>query len=153
MPSIVARTEIVERSIVQVNVELNGDYQVDVLQEKKGKEGHKRVSLTEEAYLELLKEQAPASYGLVYQLIERYRELPGILIDTSEAAIVTRFNIQDTGQQATLFFVDKNGLLSVWPDTIGSQLAKAGLDNHLVEQYGKNIRKLFLNRNGANCPF
>ena len=142
VPSIVARTEIVERSVVQVNVQLDGSYQVDVEQVKKGEESHKKVSLTEEAYWELLKERNPESYDDVHDLIERYRQKLGVTIDTSEAAIVTRFNIQDSGQQATLFFVDKNGLLSVWPDTIGSQLAKAGLDNHLVDNYGKNIRTI-----------
>jgi len=147
VPSIVARAEITERTVVQVDVHLDGTYQVTATQEKKGAEGIKRITLTEQAYWELLKERAPNDFEQVHQFIERYRQMPGVTIDTSEAAIVVRFNIQDSGQQTTLLFIDKNALLSVWPDTIASQLGKAGLDTHLVDNYGKNIRSILHNQN------
>jgi hypothetical protein len=65
VPSVVARTEIVERSVIQVTVKQDRDHQVDVLQERTEEQdrGRKRVSLTEEAYWELLLEQAPDDYA------------------------------------------------------------------------------------------
>ena len=142
IPSIVARTEVVERSIIQVTVQQEGMYQVDVRQE--GTEDRtgvrKRVTLTEEAFWELLMEQAPGEYKAIRSLIDRYRGRDSITIDTAESSIVVRLDIQDTGQQASIFFVNKSGQLCTWPGTIANQLAKAGLDPGLAESYGDRMR-------------
>lgn len=144
IPSIVAHTEVVERSIVQVTVQPGGMYHVDVLLE--GAEdrtgARKRVTLTEEAYWELLKEQAPREYAAIRSLVDRYRGRDSIAIDPKESSVVVRLGIQDTGQQVSLFFVDKSGQICVWPRTIASQLAKAGLDPGLVELYDAQMKDI-----------
>jgi len=142
IPSIIARTEVVERSIIQVTVQQEGMYQVDVRQEgAEDKAGaRKRVTLTEEAFWELLIEQAPGKYEAIRNLIDRYRGRDSITIDPTESSIVVRLDIQDTGQQASIFFVNKWAQLSIWPGTIANQLAKAGLDRGLVESYDARMR-------------
>lgn len=142
IPSIVARTEVVERSIIQVTVQQEGMYQVDVRQEgAEDKAGaRKRVTLTEEAFWELLMEQAPGGYEAIRSLIDRYRGRDSITIDPRESSIVVRLAIQDTGQQASIFFVDKSAQLCIWPGTIANQLAKAGLGRDLVELYDARMR-------------
>ncbi len=142
IPSIVARTEVVERSIIQVTVQPGGMYQVDVLQE--GTEdrtgARKRVTLTEEAFWELLKKQAPREYAAGRDLINKYRERDSITIDPKESSIVVRLDVQDTGQQVSLFFLDKNGYIHIWPKTIKNQLDRAGLDPGLVDLYETQVR-------------
>ena len=141
VPNILARSEIVERSIVQVTVDQKGAYEVDAQQEKEEIGGTKRVTLTEESFRELLKKRAPDDYEIVQSLIGQYRGRDGITIDPTETAIVIRLNIQDTGRQASLFYIDKNADLGVWPKTIGAQLSKAGFDRGLAESYDTRMRK------------
>jgi len=142
IPGISARTEVVERSIIQVTVQQGGTYQLDARQEgTEDKTGaRKRVTLTEEAFWELLMEQAPEEYETIRRLIDRYRERDSITIDPTESSIVVRLAVQDTGQQASMFFVDKSAQLCVWPRTIADQLAKAGLGRELVESYDARMR-------------
>lgn len=142
IPGIVAHTEVIERSVIQVTVQSGGTYQVDVRQERAEDrtEVRKRVTLTEEAFWELLMEQAPGQYTNVRSLVDRYRGRGSITIDPKESSIVIRLDIQDTGQQVSLFFVDKGGHIRVWPRTIASQLANAGLDPGLVELYDAQMR-------------
>ena len=145
VPAIVARTEIVERSVIQVTVKQDGAYQVEVRQEGAEKKTgeRKRVTLTEEAFWELLMESAPEDYEMARNLIEKYRAKDGVTVDPTESSIVGRLDIQDTGQQASMFFINKSGYLCVWPYTIRDQLVRAGLDRGLVEPYYVELRDIF----------
>jgi len=144
VPSIVARTEIIERSVIQVTIKQDGTYQTDVRQEggKQGREELSRITLTEEAYWELLKKQAPEGYELARKLVDSYREKESISIEPKEASIVAALDIQGTGQQASLFFLDKNANLRIWPGTIGSQLIKAGVSRDLTGPYDAELRRI-----------
>jgi len=145
VPNIVARTEIVERSIVQVTVSPAGTYQIESQQEKAKleMEGRKRVTLTEEAFWELLKKQSPNDYDGIHNLIDKYRARDGVEIDPTEKGIAVRLYIQDTGQQAALFFVNTNAEVWVWPETVRRQLEKAGFDRNLADSYRTQIRHVF----------
>jgi len=144
VPSIVGRTEIVERSVVQVTINKDGSHQIESQQEKAQptEKGRQKVTLTEEAFWELLKKQAPDKYKSVRQLIDDYRERDGINMDTTETAIVARLDIQDSGYQASTFYVTHNGELGVWPQTIANQLQKAGIDRRLADEYGAQMRSI-----------
>lgn len=144
VPTIVAQTEIVERSIVEITLKKEGKYEIDVKQEKArptGK-GRKRITLTEEAFWELLKEQSPNNYENIRQLIDGYRERDGINIEVGEGGIIVRLSIQDSGQQVTLFFVTKSAELWVWPQTVDRQLTKAGFDRLLGKDYSMEMRSI-----------
>jgi hypothetical protein len=142
VPSVVARTEIVERSVIQVTVKQDGAYEVDVRQEKAEEKdrGRKRVTLTEEAFWELLMEQAPEGYENTRHIIEEFRAKDGVTIDPTTAGVAIRFEVPDTGVQATVFFVYASGWLRVWPNTIKNQLSRAGVDPELAQRYGTQSR-------------
>jgi hypothetical protein len=145
VPTIVARTEIVERSVVQVTVQPEIPYQIEVHQERAEPEGRgrSRVSLTEEAYWELLREQASDDYQEMRRLIKRFRTVDGVSIDPAETGLVVRFDISGTSVQASVFFAKTTGELGVWPfSTIAKQLERAGLNPDLALQYGEQMRTI-----------
>ena len=146
VPSIVARTEIVERSIIQVTVKEAGEYKIETQQEKVEDRGtrRKRVTLlSEEAFWELLKERVPESYSEVQKLIEHYRERDDITIETKEASLAVKLSIQDTGQQASIFHINKDAKIHSWVDDMIRQLDRAGLDgNKLTSSYKPEVRKI-----------
>jgi len=143
VPSIVARTEIVERSVIQITINQTGAHQIDVKQEKKGdKEVRKRVTLTEEAFWELLKMRSPDNYESVRHLIDKYREREEISVDPAEGSIIVRLNIPDSGEQVSIFFITKKAELRVWPRTVVRQLTEAGFDPSLGESYATQMRNI-----------
>lgn len=143
VPSIVARTEIVERSVIQITLNQTGAHQIDVKQEKaEEKEKRKRFPLTEEAFWELLKKRSPDNYENVRQIIDEYRERDGISIDPAEGSMIVRLSIPDSGEQVSVFFVTKNAELRVWPRTVVRQLKEAGFDPSLGESYAAQMRNI-----------
>lgn len=144
VPNIVGRTQVVERSIVQVTLQREGNYEVSVVQQKEvdGTGPRRRQPLTEEAFWELLSERAPGSYAAAHELVETYRQKPGITIDPTESALVVRLDIQDTNCQASLFFVRSSAHLSVWPETIAAQLARAGVDAGPLRNYRAEVSRM-----------
>ena len=156
VPSVVAQTDIVERSVVQVTINQEGAYQIDARQEKDKDKEHKKVTLTEEAFWELLKKNAQADYDNIHSLIDKYQARDSITVNPTETAVVVKLNIKDTGQQVSLFYVNKNAQLGVWPKTIGDQLSKAGLDGDLAKPYDTKMRaimKMDKKRIEFLCPF
>lgn len=138
-----ARTEIVERSVIQITLNQTGAHQIDVKQEKaEEKEKRKRFPLTEEAFWELLKKRSPDNYENVRQIIDEYRERDGISIDPAEGSMIVRLSIPDSGEQVSVFFVTKNAELRVWPRTVVRQLKEAGFDPSLGESYAAQMRNI-----------
>ena len=91
VPSVVARTEIVERSVIQITLDGKGAHQIDVKQEKAEEKGkRKRVTLTEEAFWGLLKNRSPKNYDMVRQIISEYRDRDGIQIEPAEGSMIIR---------------------------------------------------------------
>lgn len=144
VPRVVARTEIVERSVVQVTVVGAGVSNVEVRQEgaQDSLNPDRRVSLTEEAFWELLNEQSPQVYGKAKQLIDRYKETDGVEAEPKESSISVRLNLPDTGRQVSLFYLNKKGVLNVWPQTIDTQLTKANYASDLVKPYEHKMRSI-----------
>lgn len=138
VPSIVTQTKIVERSVIQVTVKPEGVYDIKVQQEieKESRE----VTLTEEAFWELLKAQSPNNYTSAYSLISKYKEGEKVTVDPTESSVVVKFGITDSGEQVSLFFIDKKAQLHIWPNTIKQKLEKAGLNPGLADSYESAMR-------------
>jgi hypothetical protein len=69
VPRIAKRTEIIERSVVEVKVTREGAPEIQVSQEKAPSgPGKPKITLTENAFWDMLKEKAPAS-------VEKARDL------------------------------------------------------------------------------
>ncbi len=144
VPRIVARTEIIERSVVEVTV-VNGDVpQVEVRQEKAEiKEGkRKRVSLAEGDFWEQLKERSPDSFDKARQLIASYTGRDGIEVTTTDSSVSVKADIQGTGQQVPLFYISKKGGLNSWPKYIREKLVVAGFNPDIASTYEIKLREL-----------
>jgi hypothetical protein len=144
VPRVVARTEIVERSVVQVTVTREGEPLVEVRQEKAAGEGSvlKRISLTEEAFWELLRRQSPGSYDAASRLVGEYKEKDGVEISPAETSVSVRLDVQGTGRQISLFYVNKKGGLNVWTKFIGEKLASMGFPPQIGNAYERQLREL-----------
>jgi len=144
VPRIVAQTEIVERTVVQVTV-VNGQApDVKAWQEKvtADEAERKRISLSEEAFWELLKQRAPSQYDAVRRLVSKFKGQPGLEVSPRASSLVMELSLDGTGQSASLFFVNAKGEVHVWPKTLGQQLAAAGVDRSLVAAYDRRMRTL-----------
>lgn len=141
VPRIYTRTEIVERSVVQVTVIEGKTPKIDVQQEK-ARPGDTRPILTEEAFWELLMQRAPSQHNVVRNLIKQFGEKDGIELSPRENSIVIALRLPGTGRLASLFFVSTNAYLHVWPKTLASQLSAAGYDPTMTEAYDHQIRDI-----------
>ena len=140
VPSLLARTEIVERSIVQVNVSLDGAYQVEAEQQKLTKgERSGRSPLTEDEYWAKLKRQDPRSFETARTLIEYYRNKDGIILRPRDNSIAVRMIAPESGQRISLFFIRTDGVIECWRSTIRQQLERAGLDRVIHEDYVRDL--------------
>jgi hypothetical protein len=145
VPNIVARTEIVERSVIQVTVTQTGDYQIQVQQEKAEKKdgNRKRIMLSEEAYWELLKELDPHGYELIQKLFDHFREKSGIVVEPIQTSLGVKLIIQDVGQHVSIFHVSKDGRIYTWVEDTIRQLNEAGLDGEtLTATYKTQVRRV-----------
>jgi hypothetical protein len=145
VPTVVKKTEIVERSVVQVTVLDGRATEIRVEQEKteRGRPGKPRVSLTEEAFWELLGQRSGSDYSAAKKLIEKYRSAPGVGVYPGGNSLAVRYDMHDTGQLISLFFITTNGRLVVWPHTIAAQLQNVGYDPRLVDEYRAWVRREF----------
>jgi hypothetical protein len=144
VPRVVARTEVVERSVVQVTVTREGEPLVEVRQERAAErgEGRKKISLTEEAFWELLREQVPGSYEKAYGLVGEYKGSDGVEVSPSETSLTVKLNVRDTGRQVTLFYVNKKGVVNVWTKFVRERLASMGFPPEIGEAYERRLREL-----------
>jgi hypothetical protein len=144
VPSIVARTQVVERSVIQVTVKQDGSHEVEVRQEK-AKESTKRgarVSMTEEAFWELLIEGSPAAYEPMRRLVEEYRSQDGISIDPLKMGLFVRLDFLDLDMPPAVFVAQPSGSLMVNPGSLANTSGKLGIDASIAERYGEAMRAL-----------
>ena len=136
VPTVVAKTEIVERSIVQVNVAADGAVTVTAEQEKMdAAPSASRARLSEDEFWERLKAQDPHSLGKARQLIRHYAEKEGVSIRPRDNSIAVHLHLPESGQRISLFFIRTDGTFESWHGTIAKQMAKGGLDEQLMGAY------------------
>ena len=141
VPRVVARTEIVERSVVQVTV-IGAEAGVEVRQEKaeKDRPAGRSVGLTEEAFWELLRERAPARFDAAKRLVDELGRLEGVILAQNKSSISLKLRLP--GAQISLFYLDDRALINVWPQTIADQLSRADYPPALVGPYEVRLREV-----------
>lgn len=149
VPSIVAKTEIVERSIVQVNIVPNVEHHISVEQIKDEVDSKNSRSISEDVFWDTLKQRAPASVGPARTILEHFRSHSEIILKMRKSAIVARLILPDTDQKLSLFYINTDGSLNCWASTLISQLENAGLNRELGVEYEKKLSK-FLNRKAGS---
>jgi hypothetical protein len=157
VPRVVARTEVVERSVIQVTVKESGAHEVDVRQEKavEKPERRTRVTMTEEAFWELLSEEAPDAYEPIHHLVEEYRSRDGIGIDPLKMGLFVRLDFLNLDTPPAVFVVQPSGNLMVNPGSHVHASGRLGIDPSIAERYGEAMRPLLNpSRGQANwhCP-
>ena len=56
--------------------------------------------------------------------------------------MVVRLYVQDSGEQISLFFIDKKGNLNVWTVSISDQFKRFGLNKSLIDPYLMKVKQL-----------
>jgi hypothetical protein len=155
VPSVVAKTEIIERSIVQVILEPDRPHQISVEQTRKeddGKQG--RILLTEEVFWEKLKQQSPASASAMRQIYDHYQDHhPLLYFQMRQSGIVIRMNCPDSDQAISLLILYQAGTIEFWPGTIKNQLEKAGLDPKMGDQYELALSKIIRGKSKSRANY
>lgn len=149
VPSIIARTEIVERSIVQVNIQPQVAHTISVDQIKADKDEKKaRQALTEDAYWEGLQQSSMEYVKPAKQIFDHFGKYPEIVLKMRQSAIVARMNLPDSDQRISLFFINTSGILECWYKDVCNQLENAGLDRALGEEYRAQLSSLLKHKRG-----
>jgi hypothetical protein len=145
VPQVTTRTEIVERSVVEVTVAGVPDAQVSVRKERRYDEeapGRTRSPLTSEvAFWELMRDRAPEAVEPSRRLLDGLRNQgpePGL----REASVVVEAAVPGTEVSLPLFFVKSDGKVAFWPGVFGRRAREAGLREDLVESYVRSILPL-----------
>lgn len=142
VPSIIAKTEIVERSIVQVNLAPDVKHTISVEQIKSDPESHNREPLSEDEYWRTLQQNSLASVPKAKEILDHFSKYLAIELKMRRTAIVARMDLKDTGQRVSLFFIGIDGRLTCWPPTITEQLQNVGFERHLEQEYVSELSKL-----------
>lgn len=142
VPSVIAKTEIVERSIVQVNItpDIAHTLNIEQITTRPGSEDGGALSV--DAYWEAMKEKSSASVSPSRKVWEHFRNFKNITMKMRRSAAVARMDLPESDQRLSLFFIDTNGILTCWPETILAQLQNAGLDQTLGSVYIDGLSRL-----------
>jgi len=146
IPQVAGRTEIVERSSVEVIITAGQEPQVTVRKEQphNAAPGKTRAPLTSElAFWELMQDQVPESVTPARRLIDRFRDDQKFDLGLREASIVVETDVPGTDVAISLFFLKLNGVVGFWPGTIRRRLRAGGLSATLADEYIANMGMLW----------
>jgi hypothetical protein len=149
VPSIVAKTEIVERSIVQVNIVPEVEHTLSVEQIKNEPGSESRRAISEDVFWETLKQKSPASVGPARKILEHFHSHSEIILKMRRTAIVARMTMPDTDQKLSLFYISTDGSLNCWVSTLIGQLENAGLDREMGVEYEKKLSQFLTRRTSS----
>jgi hypothetical protein len=153
VPTIKAQTQIVERTIVQVNVTMNGKDEISSVHEKIKEDSAGRGPLTEDEYWSRLKDQSPESYDAVRKIIDYYRDNPPAFLKIRDNSIAVRVYAPESGNKLSMFFIRTNGVIECWPMTIDNQFERFELDKKVMKTFLENMRRILPNSKGVNSIF
>lgn len=143
VPRIVKRTEIVERSVVEVTVIEGSPPKISVRQQKAvaASEDRRGAVLTEDAFWSLMKRQAADVVSAAQKLAESFRNRPGVFVDPGAASLVIKYEDHGSGRLISLFHIHNKGSLGVWPQTLRRQVADVPHPPGAVEAFIDGTRK------------
>jgi len=142
VPTIKAQTKIVERTIVQVNVAIDGEAEISSVHENIVEDSTGRSPLTEDEYWNRLKNQSSVSYDVVKKIIDYYRENPPAFLTVRDNSIAVRVCEPEGGNKLSMFFIRTDGVIECWPKTIGEQFERFELDKKIMSTFLDNMRNI-----------
>ncbi|OQX61871.1 MAG: hypothetical protein B5M56_08020 [Desulfococcus sp. 4484_241] len=153
VPRIAKKSEIVERSIVEVKIQQDlGKPEVEISQEKAKKIGKKisRPTLTEAKFWEKLKEKVPNDYLRIKDFVDGLKGDPLIEMVPGVNGLRFRRGLSESDRNISLFFITTDSSVHVRLRAPIQQFESLGLDTGAVDEFGKEV-KLILN--GFSAPF
>jgi hypothetical protein len=138
VPYVAGRTEIVQRSIVEVTVIGTPDAEITVRQEGYQDEEVRRRRgplISEASFWDLMDVHAPEVKGAGRRLIDAFRSEEEFGLALRETSIVVEASIPGRDVAVSLFFLKSNGKLVFWPGTVRRRLREAGLPESLADEY------------------
>lgn len=138
VPYVAGRTEIVQRSIVEVTVTGTPDAEITVRQEGYQDEEVRRRRgplISEASFWDLMDVHAPEAKGAGRRLIDAFRSEEEFGLALRETSIVVEAAIPGRDVAVSLFFLKSNGKLVFWPGTVRRRLRAAGLPESLADDY------------------
>ena len=143
IPRIMKRTEVIERSVVQVNIEEGKKPQVTVTQEKTSTGPvTRRPTLTEEAFWELIRKQDNRSYESTRKLVTYMSNNPRIELTFGPNALSAKYFSPDFEKMIYLFHINKDGSLNVWGGLFKRQKLNLYFKESMIERYIGKMRSL-----------
>ncbi|MBW2127516.1 MAG: hypothetical protein JRH08_18130 [Deltaproteobacteria bacterium] len=147
VPRIAKKSEIVERSIVEVKIQQDlGKPEVEISQEKAKKTGKKisRPTLTEAKFWEKLKEKAPDDYLRIKNFVDGLKGDPLIEMVPGVNGLRFRRGLSESDRNISLFFITTDSSVHVRLRAPIQQFESLGFDTGAVDEFGKEV-KLILN--------
>jgi len=143
IPRIAKKSEIIERSIVEVKIQRDQKKaEVEISQEKAKKIGKKisRPTLTEVKFWEMLKEKAPKDYKRIKEFVEDLKNDP--LLEMLPGANGLRFRriLSESDRVISLFFITTDSSVHVRSQAPIQQFKSLGLDTGPVDEFGKEVK-------------
>lgn len=153
IPRIAKKSEIIERSIVEVKIQRDQRKpEVEISQEKAKKIGKKisRPTLTEAKFWEMLKEKAPDDYHRIKEFVEGLKD--DALIEMTPGVNGLRFRriLSESDRSISLFFITTDSSVHVRLRAPIQQFESLGLDTGAVYEFGKEVKLIM---NGFSSPF
>jgi hypothetical protein len=140
VPRIAKETEIIERSIVEVNVLHEGKPSVAIEQVKTEKSG--KITLTESEFWDHLRKKAPQNYDKIKTLYEMFQNEPLIEIKPGTNGLVFRRIIPESNRFIGLFFITTDSAINVKVQAPRLQFKSLGFNQKPVEEYGKKVKEV-----------
>jgi hypothetical protein len=145
VPYVAGRTEIVERSVVEVTVAGVADAQV-VVRKERHQDGatsdNQRTPLTSEAaFWELVHDKAPDAEAPGRKLIDAFRH-QGFEHELGEGSVIIQAIVPGAEITVPLFFLKSNGKVAFWHQTFRRRASRAGVRLELGEEYVTKMRAL-----------
>ena len=150
VPRLAQKSEIVERSVVEVKIkEGQSRPEVDVSRVKKTKAGGGKT-LTETEFWEKLKDKAPDDYQRIKEFVDDLKSDPLIEILPGSNGLRFKRVLPESDRNISLFFITTDSLMHVRLQAPLKQFEALGLDRTAVDEYGREIKQVL---NGFSAPF
>jgi hypothetical protein len=139
VPRIAERTEILERSVVEVKVYQERGPEVIIRQEKKNGNG-RSLTLTETEFWDRLRLRAPRNYRMVKDLHDELQEEPLVEVGTGTNGLIFRKIVPPSGRKVSLFFIGTDASVNVQPQVPLRQCEALGLDAGIASRFKHAVR-------------
>jgi hypothetical protein len=144
VPRIAKRTEIIERTVVEVTVHKDGVPEIAIKQEKAkvGPVGKKSIKISENEFWDRLKKRAPEQYEEMRKFVNRWEKEPFLDIEPGTNGLVFRKISPDLDRKITLFYITTDSAINLKPQGTRKQFNVLGFDVEQVEAFSLKLKKL-----------